>query len=168
MNIQKNEKWREGLRNKPLEYWIRDEIEEIIKSENINRNNFFEVPKNKYESIIHKFYYAFCDYTQYPKIHLEYVWLHLRNNLRALQEVYYRKDWIDYLQAIRHLIPQNNQDESYYLILNQGWVYEVKINELISVLSETDGLLEDFYIISKKFCWFICGCDDGGCMTLFV
>lgn len=32
------EEWRKGLKNKPFNYWIRDEMEAIIKEKNINRN----------------------------------------------------------------------------------------------------------------------------------
>lgn len=35
MSDWKNTEWQEKLKNKPFKYWIRDEIEEIVKEENI-------------------------------------------------------------------------------------------------------------------------------------
>ena len=37
MSDWKNIEWQKKLKNKPLKYWIRDEIEEIVKEENIDR-----------------------------------------------------------------------------------------------------------------------------------
>ena len=42
-NLQ-NAEWQNRLK-KPVRYWIRDEIEEIIKEQNINRNRFYEYSK---------------------------------------------------------------------------------------------------------------------------
>ena len=36
------EEWRKGLKNKPFNYWIRDEMEAIIKEKNIDRSRFHE------------------------------------------------------------------------------------------------------------------------------
>ena len=81
MNEWKNTEWQDKLKRKPVRYWIRDEIEEIIKEENIDRNRFYEFSKFDYTNIIKRFYYAFANYEQYPKIELSYCWLHFRENL---------------------------------------------------------------------------------------
>ena len=52
----------------------------------------------------------------------------------------------------------------HYLILSQGWVYEGYIPEIIAVLKETDGWLDDFYVVSKKYEYVIVHTDDGECM----
>ena len=36
------EHWREQLKDKPVKYWIRTEIEEIVKEKSIDRNSFYE------------------------------------------------------------------------------------------------------------------------------
>ena len=53
------------------------------------------------------------------------------------------------------------------MILSQGWVYEGYIKEILDVLGETDGLLEDFYIVSPEFDWMIAYCDDGESAALY-
>ena len=51
------------LNMKQKEYYrIRNEIENTIKEENIDRSKFHEVSKFSYESILRKFYYTFFDY----------------------------------------------------------------------------------------------------------
>ncbi len=152
--------WREKLKNKPYRYWIRDEIEQIIKEGKIDRSRFYEYSKNSYNEIIWKFYYGFIDYKKHPKVSLEYCWLHFReNDLQMLGRLSTRNcEWADFLNSIRSIMPEEHM---YYLILSQGWVYEGCAEEIFSVLKETDGLLEDFYIVSRKFGWTISYCDDG-------
>ena len=53
------------------------------------------------------------------------------------------------------------------MILSQGWVYEGYIKEILAVLGEMDGLLEDFYIVSPVVDWMIAYCDDGECAALY-
>lgn len=50
------EDWRVHLKDKPVKYWIRAEIEEIIKEKSIDRKRFFECSKTKYQKIINEFY----------------------------------------------------------------------------------------------------------------
>lgn len=71
MSDWKSTEWQEKLKNKPLKYWIRDEIEEIIK-ENIDRKQLGEYSKFKYEDVIKRFYYTYMDYEKYPQIELAY------------------------------------------------------------------------------------------------
>lgn len=165
MGDWKNEEWLQRLKHKPVRFWIRDEIEEIIKEENIDRKRFHEVSKFEYENIIRKFWYSFFDYRKKPKIELNYAYIHLHKRLRYSKEIYWRDDWSEYISNIRTLLPDRNDDERYYLILNQGWVYEGCVSEIISVLTETDGMLEDFYIVSKKYDRMIVYSDDGQSMV---
>ncbi len=62
MDDWKNTQWQEKAFKKPMRFWIRDEVEEIIKEENIDRKRFYEFSKFRYQDIINKFYYSFCDY----------------------------------------------------------------------------------------------------------
>ncbi|MDE6666604.1 MAG: hypothetical protein K2K14_10555, partial [Ruminococcus sp.] len=109
-----------------------------------------------HSDIINKFYYSFCDYKNFvtDKIRFEYRSLHFRKNLEnyVIAGFLQSAGWVDYLEKIRHEIAT---DEKLYLILSEKWVYEGYLNEIITVLSETDGWLQDFYIISQKFDWFV-------------
>ena len=39
------ENWRELLKDKPVKYWIRTEIEEIIKKNQLTGNGFMNIQK---------------------------------------------------------------------------------------------------------------------------
>ena len=51
------EHWREHLKDKPVRYWIRIEIEEIIKEKSIDRKLFYEYSKTKYQKVINRFFF---------------------------------------------------------------------------------------------------------------
>lgn len=166
MSEWKNIEWQSNLKNKPFKYWIRDEIEEIIREEHIDGSRFGEFSKLKYEKIIKRFHYTFTDYEKYPKSELMYCWLHLRTSLNKGNNIYVGGDWKQFLQQVKALIEQN-EDRKLYMILSQGWVYEGFVKEIFDVLGETDGLLEDFYIVSPDFDWMISYCDDGESAALY-
>lgn len=55
-----------------------------------------------------------------------------------------------------------------FLILQDGWVYEGYIEEMISVLSEIDGLAGgDFYIVTPQYDRFAAYCEDGDCLVFY-
>ncbi|MBR3825096.1 MAG: hypothetical protein IKJ39_07840 [Lachnospiraceae bacterium] len=166
MSDWKNTEWQEKLKNKPFRYWIRDEIEEIVKEENIDRKRFGECSKLKYEDVIKRFYYTYMDYEKYPKIELSYCWLHFRDSIKKTNNIYVNGGWEHFLHQIRVLI-EEKEDAKLYMILSQGWVYEGYIKEILDVLGETDGLLEDFYLVSRDFDWMIAYCDDGESAALY-
>ncbi len=165
MGEWKNTEWRRSLKNKPVRYWIRDEIEEIVKEENIDRNRFGEFSKFQYEEIIKRFYYTYVDYVKYPKIELEYCWLRFRASLNKGNDICVRGDWNQFLRQLWDLTEE--KEIKLYMILSQGWVYEGYAKEIFEVLGETDGLLDDFYIVSPKFDWMISYCDDGETAALY-
>ncbi len=166
MSDWKNTEWLKSLKNKPLKYWIRDEIEEIIKEEHIDRKRFGEFSKFKYEEVVRHFYYTYMDYEKYPKIELEYCWLHFRNSLNKGNNIFVEGDWKRFLHQLADLIEENDE-RKLYMILSQGWVYEGYAKEIFDVLGETDGLLEDFYIVSPEFDWMIAYCDDEESAALY-
>mgnify|MGYP003443393219 FL=1 len=53
------------------------------------------------------------------------------------------------------------------MILSDGWVYEGYIEEILSVLAETDGLVEDFYIVTPEYDKFAMYCSDGDSISIF-
>ena len=92
------ENWRELLKDKPVKYWIRAEIEEIIKEKSIDRKRFYEYSKTNYQKIINRFYYTFVDYKKYPKVELSYCWLHFRQELKEID------CWRIFILLLRNLI----------------------------------------------------------------
>ncbi len=98
---RKMENWRELLKDKPVKYWIRAEIEEIIKEKSIDRKRFYEYSKTNYQKIINRFYYTFVDYKKYPKVELSYCWLHFRQELKEIDCVSETIGWEGMLAKIK-------------------------------------------------------------------
>lgn len=141
---------------KGFKYLIRDDIEQIIKEQHIERNRFHEFSKNKYMDLIRKFYFIFSDIknssTQFKeKFNIN------RNNFRSdlkskcIDTFFRTNDWQEYIHTIMKAIPKN---EKIFLILGEGWVYEGKVEETIIVLNEITHIT-DFYILPSKFEWCI-------------
>lgn len=167
MSDWKSIEWQKKLKSKSPRYWIRDEIEEIVKEENIDRICFYEYSKFEYKDIVTKFYYSFVDYKNYSDVTIQYCWLHFRKDLKIKTIINEQdKGWVEFLNNVKNSIPITN-DNKFYLILSEGWVYEGCADEIFNVLSETDGLLEDFYFVSRKFDWFISYCSDGECAAIY-
>lgn len=160
------ESWREHFKDKPVKYRIRIEIEEIIKEKSIDRKRIYEYSKMEYQKVINGFYYAFADYEKYPRVELSYCWLHFREELNKIDLVSEDIGWKCMLAKIKELLSYD-WNNKIYLILSQGWVYEGYIDNIIAVLNEVDGLLEDFYIVTPQFDKFAAYCDDGGCVVFY-
>lgn len=145
-------------KNGEKSHFYRDEIEEIIKEENIDRNRFAEFSKFQYDNIIKKFYYAFSDYNHLASAHVTLTrkGLHIRNNIScfSIVGIYLAGNWAEYLKAIKAAMPLN-ADEKLFLILSEGWVYEGYMDGIFKVLNKTDVWSEDFFLISRKYDWFI-------------
>lgn len=156
---------REHLKDKPMKYRIRAEIEEIIKEKSVDRKQFFECSKTKYQRIINEFYYAFADYKKYPKVEMSYCWLHFRQDLKVMDRVSEMIGWKRMLAKIKEQLSYD-WNKKIYLILD-GWVYEGYIDSVIDVLSEVDELLEEFYIVTPQFDKFAAYSDDGQCLVFY-
>ena len=113
------ENWRELLKDKPVKYWIRAEIEEIIKEKSIDRKRFYEYSKTNYQKIINGFYYAFVDYKKYPKVELSYCWLHFRQELKEIDCVSETIGWEGMLAKIKERLSYD-WNKKVYLILSDG------------------------------------------------
>lgn len=154
-------------------YKVRNEAEQSIKDLNIDRANFHEAPKTEWESVIKRFYYTFIDYEKFPKIHLDYLWLHFRPELTYtghIQNGIHTADWIEFVGKIDGLIPKDDRPAEYYYINDCGWVYEGKLPEIIQILGDCSGMVEDFYILPKRerFDWVVCYCGDGDSMGIYL
>lgn len=143
-----------------MRYIMRNQIEQIVKKEQIDRALFHEVSKCSYEKVLRRFYYAFFDYKTYPKISFS----HLCDKFHSrLQESEWKScaDWVTAIQTIDVWIPDHTDNRLYYWILDYGWVYEGRLQEIQTVLCNIDGMLEDFFLMSKRFDWLIAYSDDG-------
>ena len=165
------EEWRKNLKNKPARYWSRIEIEEIVKEKNIDRNRFYEYSKNKYLQVINRFYYSFVEHKnanhkECSQVRLSYLWLNFRNELNKIYHEYASSDWDTSLFKIKEFL-EYDWNKKLFLILSDGWVYEGYIEEILSVLAETDGLIEDFYIVTPKYDKFAMYCSDGDSISIF-
>ena len=138
-------------RERRYRYVVRNEAEQSVKDLNIDRANFHEAPKTEWERIIKRFYYTFIDHEHNPKIQLAYVWLKFREELHYMERIQYgvdTKDWEEFVGKLDELIPKKNRPAEFYYINDSGWVYEGKLSEIIRVLGDCSGLVEDFYIRS--------------------
>lgn len=139
--------------------FLRDDIEKIIKEEKIDRSRFQEFSKIKFHGIIKKFYYAFSDYEHFSSatVTLTRKRLHIRcdieSNVIAGMYVAGSWNWAEYLKAIKSACVLN-ANQKLFLILSEGWVYEGYVDEIFKVLNKIDSHIE-FFILSKKFDWFI-------------
>lgn len=153
------------IETKKVRYEMRNEIENIIKEYHIDRNKFHEVAKHKYEEVLRRLYYSFCDYQKYPAIQIAYLWTRFRNNLNSTELIPAAwDDWEGYIAQLDTIVPDKNLEEWYYLVVDSGWVYEGILSEIKKVLLEYPAFMDDFYIFPKDYRWLICHCDDGGCM----
>lgn len=152
-------------KRKPDSYRTRDEVEEIIKENNIDRSEFHEVSKLSYENILRKFYYTFFEYdrnvryAQQQKINLSYAWLHFRKELSHSDTILLHYNDTD-IDSIKSLIPEYSDNMKCFCILADGWVYEGKLSAMLNVIPEV-SVMTDYYIISKKFDWVVVSCEDG-------
>lgn len=146
-------------KNKKSSEFLRDDIEKIMKEENIDRSRFQEFSKFKFHEIIKKFYYAFSDYERFSSSAVTFTRkrLHIRCDIdcNVIAGIYAAGswDWAEYLKKIKSA-PTLNTDQKLFLILSEGWVYEGYVDEIFKVLNKLDSPI-DFFILSKKFDWFI-------------
>ena len=157
-----------NMKQKPESYRTRDEVEEIIKENNIDRSEFYEVSKYSYLNILRKFYYTFFDYdrnvryAEQQEINLSYAWLYFRKDLNKSDTICLKYNDFD-IDSIKSLVPEYSDDMKCFCILAEGWVYEGKLSAMLNVIPEV-SMMTDYYIISKKFNWVVVNCEDGECL----
>ena len=74
--------------------------------------------------------------------------LHFRQELKEIDCVSETIGWNCMLAKIKERLLYD-WNKKIYLILSDGWVYEGYIDIITDVLSEVDGWLDDFYIVSS-------------------
>ena len=58
-------------------------------------------------------------------------------------------------------------DDRLFLIMEEGWVYFGKIDEILTVLKEAEGLITAFYLFSTVFDRLAVYADDADCMSFY-
>lgn len=151
---------------KNFRYQLRDEIEQTIKLKNINRNYFHEADKFNYAKIIRKFYYTFCEYSNYQatpeQIEIYYLWTSFRKNLQYYESVAYPfhtdNTWNHAIKSIKNWLPDKNK--YYYFLTVYGWLYEGTIDSILEILTEIPIEIQEFYIFPKDYHFVIIYDDD--------
>ena len=143
-------------------YLVRDEIEKVRRDKGIPPERFGEFAKSGWKDIITKFCYTFLDMKKQRGSNLAYSWLNFREGLEHSEPLICGADEFAYFAKVCEMVPREDRDKKLFLILSQGWVYEGYAEEIFSLLPEL-FYLEDAYILSPKFRWVICHCDDGEC-----
>ena len=137
--------------------YIRDEIEQIVKENRIDRSRFFEVSKQSYNQIKGNIEKVFVDKSKNRNKDIH--WVNMGNYNTKLRCVCVAmEDWSSWKAELISIIPST---DSVYVLFEDSknyepkyWLYESYINELIFILGEINGL-DDFYIVSKKYDWLI-------------
>ena len=149
---------------------LRDEIEKIIKEEQIDRNRFHEFSKSNYGDILKKFYYSFTDYSRFATTEITFSRkrLHIRSSLDcfAIAGIYTADSWMEYINVIKSALPVK-ANEKIFLILAVGFVYEGYTDEMFQVLHKMDEWIGDFFIVSSQFDWFITHDYIDGCTFMY-
>jgi len=127
---------------------IRQEIEELIKKLQINREKFFEVRKDQWKEIIDNIENYFLVKTHYSH-GLHWGWNKLKEpklSMRFVNQPF---------QHIREII----KDESFWFLVedlyDKMWVYEGEKDVILQLIPELCHLNE-YYLVSKKYQWLIC------------
>lgn len=133
---------------------IRSEVEDIIKSHDLDRTRIYEVSKLKWHDITEKTEKSFL------KKGCTLHWSNINNDFKddlKNRSVYIGNNRLWFHQLKKH-IPEN---KPFYVFLEgrkayepKYWLYEMCINELMTVLEKSYTLM-DFYIVSKKFDWLL-------------
>ena len=155
------------MKRKP--FLLRNEIEQSVKALGIDRTRFYEYSKQRYETVLSRFYQEMFELPRRQMQYEFYPWTHIRKKWQRVDCVgllQHDGDWASYLEKVHKMLPCPD-DCKIYLITAEDFVYEGYPPEIISVLSETDSMLFDFYLVSTKFDWFLVYCDDGDCAVLY-
>ena len=157
------------MRMNNSKFHLRDDIEQVVKTLGIDRSRFYEYAKQRYESVLERFYQELFEFPRRQMKYVYYPWTNIRKKWQRVDAVGFLQhdgDWVSYLQKVRALLPSSD-DRKLYLITSEDFVYEGYPAEIFAVLGEADSMPDDFYILSPKFEWFLVYCDDGDCAVLY-
>lgn len=150
-------KLRCNLKKKGL--YVRDEIEDAVKTLNLSKNNFSEINKYHWKQVINKIEQTFISKLTH-KSDINPYWKHLKGDVYCIGFV--NDNAFEYLDK---LIDRNEkvwflvEDPAYKE--NKIWIYEGNIKSIKSIISECYGF--EYYIMCKKFLWFLCE-NHHGCL----
>ena len=147
-------KMKDKKRNILRKEWpfLRADIERVRKELNINENEFKELNINEWNTIQTNIETYFLN-KRPSNVKRSWLWGDLKS------ETFGIACENDPYEKLELLIDKN---ELVYFIINETvneltkyWYYEGNINSIISVIGESLGL-DEYYIISKKYDWFLC------------
>ena len=155
-------------------FLIRDEIEKIVRSKNISENSFAEYSKTGYQEVITRFRYAFTDNSEGRNpgsrgnmSDISFSWNHIRKGLsNPLNISLMKNSWAEMLDRVRDVM-RGPADDRLFLIMEEGWVYFGKIDEIMTVLKEAEGLITASYLFSTVFDRLAVYADDADCMSFY-
>ena len=155
-------------------FLIRDEIEKIVRSKNIPENNFAEYSKTGYQEVIIRFRFAFTDNPEGRNpgswgdmSDISFSWNRIRKGLsNPLNISLIKHRWSEMLDGARDAM-QVSADDRLFLIMEEGWVYLGKIDDIMAVLKETEGIITVFYLFTTRYDRLAVYSDDADCMSFY-
>ncbi len=138
-----------------INFSARNDIERSIKELRINREEFFEVPKLKWQEILLNITdYFICKkhctndlHWAWEKLKEPCIGLRLKNN------------------GVYKYIADIVKEEYVWFIVDDGngkmWIYEGK-PQIISEIIADAHFIDEYYIVSKKYEWLLC--EDHHCI----
>lgn len=73
---------------------------------------------------------------------------------------------MEYINVIKSALPLK-ANEKIFLILTIGFVYEGYTQEMFQVLQKMGDRMDDFFIVSTKFDWFVAHDYIDGCTFMY-
>lgn len=168
-----------------VRYELRNQIEDLIKSKNIDRNKFHEVSKLDWYEIIKKLHYTFYDYQKSQNTYMwketqqkdwccqnnggnvygwrPYMWTGFRKDL-IVADIIREDEWNKYIDNIFSITSAWNDNTFYFLITDGGWVYEGTLRAIVKILYDYPINMMEFYLFPKDYSWVITHSDDAECM----
>lgn len=127
---------------------LRQEIEEARKHFKLLKEEFYEVDKNKWESILSNLQNQFINYPH----SFHWSWVNFKEESFGLGNLPVKPFYF-----LDKLVPKEESvwfiaEEDYYK--SKFWLYEGKINAIQKIIENTYGY--EYYIASKKNKWLLC------------
>lgn len=129
---------------------IRENIEQVIKEQQLAPEDFKPVNINEWEAIENKIIATFCDFPLSYKYRPTWLWEYFKFDGTTLSNL------VEY--APQYLPELLGQEECVWFFVNDHkskfWYYEGKVRSIQTIIDESHW--DEFYIVSKKYDWLIC------------
>lgn len=128
---------------------VRSEIEELIKTLSINREELFEVRKDRWKTIQERIEKQFLKKTHYTQ-DLHWGW-------NRLQQPRYALRFID--QPYRSIKEIIEDDDMFFIaedLHDKMWIYEGRKSIIFDKIIPELYHLDEYFLVSKKYRWLVC------------